>query len=247
VSSAKVISRPNYTFLNPAATTNFTTRQITRGTTNLDPFRATQSDIGIEWYFNEESLLSATLFNKDIRSFIIQGANKSRIIDDGIEFILSEPGQGLGGEIQGAELQYQQQMGEFGWSANFTYTEGFGLQDKGEEAGGIVEVDLPGLSKFSYNLSAFYENDLVSTRLAYTYRDDFIAESTGIGGNTSWDSHGFLDGNITWHANENFDVSIESTNILDESTTQRLSTDFDAMRLSAENGRNIYLKVSYRL
>lgn len=247
MSSAKVISRPNYTFMNPAASTNITTRQITRGTVKLDPFRASQSDIGIEWYFNEESLLSATIFNKDIRSFIIQGANKSRIDNGGVEFILNEPGQGLGGEIQGAEFQYQQQMGNYGWSANLTYSEGFGLQDKGADAGGIAEVALPGLSKFSYNLTAFYEDDNVSGRLAYTYRDDFIAQSTGIGGNTSWDAHGFLDANVTWHATDQIDVSLEATNLLEETTTQRLSTDFNAMRLAADNGRNLYLKVSYRL
>ncbi|NQY89037.1 MAG: TonB-dependent receptor [Colwellia sp.] len=248
VSAAKVISRPNYTFLNPAANVVENTRQISRGTVALDPFRATQADIGVEWYFNEESLVSATLFNKDIQSFITPGANKSTIIrpSDGVEFILNEPGQGLGGQIQGVELQYQQQMGNFGWSANFTYTEGFGLQDLGEENGGIVKKDLAGLSKYSYNLSAYYENDVISTRLAYTYRDDFIAESTGIGGATLWDAHGFLDGNITWHATENLDVSLESTNLLDESTTQRLSTAFDSMRLSAENGRNVYFKVAYR-
>jgi len=244
VSSAKVISRPNYTFLNPAASTNETTRQITRGTVKLDPYRATQSDLGIEWYFNDESLFSATLFNKDIRSFVIQGANKSRIINNGNEYILNEPAQGLGGEIQGLELQYQQQLGDFGWAANATYSEGFGLQQTDD---GIKETDLPGMSKLSYNLSAYYETDQYSARVAYTFREDFIAQSTGIGGNTLWDSHGFVDANITWHATENVDVSFEATNLTDESTTQRLTTDYNAMRLSGENGRNLYLKVSYRM
>lgn len=246
VSAAKVISRPNYTFLNPAASTNVTTRQIVRGTVKLDPYRATQSDIGVEWYFNEESLVSATLFNKDIRSFVIQGANTSTITNpaDGLDYILNEPAQGLGGEIQGLELQYQQQLGDFGWSANATYTEGFGLQQTDD---GITEVDLPGMSKLSYNLSAYYETDQFATRIAYTHREDFIAQSTGIGGNTLWDAHGFLDANFTWHATENIDVSLEATNLTDESTTQRLSTAYDAMRLSAENGRNMFLKVSYRM
>ncbi|WP_340677145.1 TonB-dependent receptor [Paraglaciecola sp.] len=246
-SASKVISRPNYTFMNPAATTNLNTLQITRGTVTLDPFRATQADIGIEWYFNDESLLSATIFKKDIQSFIIQGANKSTIVNDGLTFTLNEPGQGLGGQIQGAEFQYQQQMGNFGWSANLTYSDGFGEQDMGADAGGIVEIDLPGLSKYSYNLTAFYENETFSGRIAYTYRDNFIAQSTGIGGNTSWDAHGFMDANVTWHATESISVSLEATNLLEETTTQRLSTEYDAMRLAADNGRNLYLKVSYRL
>jgi iron complex outermembrane receptor protein len=244
VSAAKVISRPNYSFLNPAANVNETTKRISKGTVKLDPYRANQYDIGLEWYFNEESLVSATLFSKDISSFIIPGANESRVQYQGEEYILSEPGQGLGGQLEGVELQYQQQMGEFGWSANLTYTDGFGLQNTGEE---VVKVDLAGMSKLSYNLSAFFENDLVSTRIAYTYRDEFIAQSTGIGGNTGWDAHGFLDANVTWHATDSIDVSLEATNILEETTTQRFVSEFDAMRLAADNGRNVYLKVSYRL
>ena len=244
ISAAKVISRPNYSFLNPAASVNETTKQISKGTVKLDPYRANQYDIGLEWYFNEESLLSATLFSKDISSFIIPGANEEKVQYKGEEYILTTPGQGLGGQLEGVELQYQQQMGEFGWSANLTYTDGFGLQDTGDT---IEKLPLAGMSKLSYNLSAFYETDLVATRIAYTYRDEFIAQSTGIGGNTGWDAHGFLDANITWHATEGLDVSLEATNILEETTTQRFVSEFDAMRLAADNGRNVYLKVSYRL
>ena len=244
MSAAKVISRPNYSFLNPAAGVNTTTKRISKGSVKLDPYRATQFDIGLEWYFNEESLVSATLFNKDIRSFIIPGANETKTQYLGETYILVEPGQGLGGQLEGVEVQYQQQMGEFGWSANLTYTEGYGLQDNGIT---IEKTTLPGMSKMSYNLSAYYETDLVSTRIAYTYRDDFIAQSTGIGGNTGWDAHGFLDANVTWHATDNIDVSLEASNILEETTTQRFVSEFDAMRLAADNGRNVYLKVSYRL
>jgi iron complex outermembrane receptor protein len=247
ISAAKVISRPNYSFLNPAASVNNETKNITRGSVALDPYRATQSDIGIEWYFNEESLISATLFNKDIRSFIIPGANQTRIDVDGEVFILNEPGQGLGGQLQGVEAQYQQQMGAFGWSANATYAEGFGLEDAGVDGGGIVEKPLPGMSKLSVNLSAYYENDDFSARVAYTHREDFIAPSTGIGGNTSWDSYGIVDASATWHATDNLDVSIEGANLFSVETTQRFSEGFTAMRLAAENGRNVYLKVSYRL
>ncbi|AOW77767.1 TonB-dependent receptor [Colwellia sp. PAMC 20917] len=247
LSAAKVMSRPNYSFLNPAASVNETTRSIARGSIALDPYRANQYDIGLEWYFNEESLLSATLFSKDIRSFIINGANESTVDVNGVDYILREPGQGLGGELQGIEGQYQQQMGQFGWSANITYTEGFGLQNLGADGGGIVERPLPGMSKLSYNLSAYYETDLISARVAYTYRDDFIAPSTGIGGNTTWDAHGFFDANVTWHATENLDVSVEGSNLFEETTTQRFGEGFTAMRLAADNGRNVFLKVSYRL
>lgn len=244
VSAAKVMSRPNYTFMNPASTITDTTRQISRGTVDIDPYRASQADIALEWYFNEESLLSVALFNKDIKSFIVQGGKQSSFEQDGVTWFVSEPSQGLGGQIEGVEFQYQQQYNNLGWAANVTYSDGHGLVDQG---GNIVKDDLPGLSKLAYNLTAYYEDDLIATRVTYTYRDDYIAESTGIGGNTFWDAHGFLDASFTWHATDNLDLTVEATNLLDESTTQRLAGAYDAMRLAAENGRNLYLKASFRM
>jgi len=250
MSAAKVMARPNYTFLNPASSYNATTLTYSRGSVELEPYRATQADIGIEWYFNESSLFSAALFNKDLSSFIIAGGKNTTIQVGGQNRIVSEPVQGLGGKIEGLEVQYQQSFGNFGAQANFTYADGHGLANVLDADGalaGVEKMGLPGLSKFSYNLTGYYEDETFAVRLAYTYRDDYIAESTGIGGNTLWDAHGFLDASATWHFNENLDFSLDATNLLEETTTQRLDGAFNAMRLTAENGRNVYFKVSYRL
>ena len=243
MSAAKVMSRPNYTFMNPASSYNETTQTYTRGSVDLDPYRANQADIGIEWYFNASSLISASLFSKDIKSFIIQGGNVSTIIVDGQTRFVSAPAQGLGGQIEGLEVQYQQSFGEFGVLANLTYADGYGLQ---ESDGQIIKAGLPGLSNLTMNLTGYYESDLFSVRAAYNYRDDYLAESTGIGGTTLWDAHGYVDLSATWHINENLDLSLEMTNLFEESTTQRLDGAFDAMRLAADNGRNSYLKLAYR-
>ncbi|MCO7188415.1 TonB-dependent receptor [Pseudoalteromonas sp. XMcav2-N-2] len=245
ISAAKVMSRPNYTFMNPASSYNETTRTYTRGSVDIDPYRASQADIGIEWYFNESSLISATLFNKDIKSFIVQGGNVSTITvgDDTAPRFVSEPAQGLGGQIEGVEFQYQQTFGEFGVLANVTYADGHGLRQINDK---IEKEDLPGLSQWSMNLTGYYETDLYSVRLAYNYRDQYLAESTGIGGTTLWDEHSYVDASATWHINDQLDLSIEMTNIFEETTTQRLSSAYSAMRLAAENGRNTYLKLSYR-
>lgn len=247
-SASKVMSRPNYTYMNPASSYNDTTRTYTRGSIDLDPYRATQADIGIEWYFNESSLFSATLFNKDITSFVVPGGKVTTFQVDGETRLIRENVQGLGGKIEGIEFQYQQSFGDFGVLANVTYAEGYGLTNQVDGAGALVGVrkeGLPGLSKLTYNLTGYYETELMSVRLAYNYRDDYIAESTGIGGNAFWDAHAFLDLSATWHVNENVDLSLEATNLLEETTVQRLNV-YNAMRLHADNGRNTYLKVSYR-
>ncbi|NTS76742.1 TonB-dependent receptor [Catenovulum sp. SM1970] len=257
-SAARVMSRPNYTFLLPSFDFDDLRQTYTQGSADIDPYRATQMDLGVEWYFSEDGLASATIFSKDIQSFIISGGQKTTQNIGGVDRDVFTPAQGLGGKIEGIELQYQQNFGNFGVIANFTYADGEGqrnvtgevIDENGEShttLEGVETAPLPGTSKYSYNLTGFYEDDLISARLAYTYRDDFLGQSTGIGGNVLWDGHGFLDGGVTWHVTEQIDLSFEATNLLGEVTVQRLDTAYDAMRLSADNGTNYYLKASFRM
>ena len=45
-------------------------KTVTAGNPELDPYRAKAYDLGVEWYFAQESLLSLALFYKDIDSFV---------------------------------------------------------------------------------------------------------------------------------------------------------------------------------
>ncbi|NRA61648.1 MAG: TonB-dependent receptor [Psychrobium sp.] len=249
-SAARVMSRPNYTFLLPSFSYDSVRNEMSRGSVDLDPYRATQMDLGLEWYFNDEGLASASIFSKDIQSFIVANGQQSVQKVSGVDILVRSPSQGLGGKIQGIELQYQQNFGNFGVLVNYTYADGYGKRNVLDEDGKLVgtkNVDLPGNSRNTYNVTGFYENELISTRLAYTYRDAYLGQSTGIGGNVVWDAHAFLDGSVTWHVTENIDVSFDATNLLGEVTVQRLDTAYDAIRLSADNGRNFFIRASYRL
>ncbi|MDC7685178.1 TonB-dependent receptor [Asticcacaulis sp. BYS171W] len=76
VGAAKVMSRPNLSMLSPSvsaisipntgATTGAT---MTVGNTKLNPYRATNYDLSVEWYFAKGSILSLALFTKDIKSY----------------------------------------------------------------------------------------------------------------------------------------------------------------------------------
>ena len=246
MSAARVMSRASYSSLSPSFTVfNTTTSQLGRGDPGLDPFRATQTDMGFEWYFEEEAMLAMAFFTKDIASFI--GSKQEQVVVNvagtPTTFTLTSPSQGQGGKVQGVEIQYQQTFGNFGAITNLTLSNG-----KGKDASGN-NVDLPGNSRSAYNLTGFYENDIISARLTYTWRDEFIAPSTGIGGNVVWDDFGFLDTNVTWHLNESIDLSLEATNLLDETTTQRLgpTSGFTSMRVLSNNGTNYYMKASFRM
>jgi len=70
--AAKVMSRPGLGSLTPGATVAVAggARTISSGNPNLDPIRATNVDLGFEWYFSEGAMAGIGLFYKDIESFV---------------------------------------------------------------------------------------------------------------------------------------------------------------------------------
>ena len=75
--AAKVMARPLLgnlapsitAFSVPTAAGATTGGSITLGNPKLEPFRATNLDFGIEWYFARDALFSVAVFHKDISSF----------------------------------------------------------------------------------------------------------------------------------------------------------------------------------
>ena len=75
--ASRVISRPTLTDLSPAQsiTSNPGNERISRGNPDLLPFRASQIEAGLEWYYDDLSILSGTFFYKSIDSFITRGVS----------------------------------------------------------------------------------------------------------------------------------------------------------------------------
>ncbi|MGS7457299.1 TonB-dependent receptor domain-containing protein, partial [Mycobacterium tuberculosis] len=74
--ASKVMARPMLANLAPNVTaisvpSNGATvgGSLTVGNPKLDPFRATNLDLSLEWYFAPGALVSLAVFNKDISSF----------------------------------------------------------------------------------------------------------------------------------------------------------------------------------
>ena len=106
--------------------------QITLGNPYLDPFKANNYDLSLEWYFSDEGLLGAAYFHKDILnnpqavrssgplsdalkggvyedyvSSITDAALRSHIANGG-QFLITQQRNAPGGYIRGFELTYQQ-------------------------------------------------------------------------------------------------------------------------------------------
>lgn len=205
-SIARVMSRAQFHHLMPSTNYNVTQAQGQGGNANLDPYRAAQFDVSLEWYFDDAGLASIALFNKEVESFIEFERKLER--HEGILMSIDRPNNGAGGSIRGVELSYQQTLAYgFGLIANYTYVDGkrdnaeVGLRDK-----------VPGTSKHSTNLTAYYENHQFSVRLSYNYRTQF---ATGVG-ETMMDNYGQLDGSLTVKLSDNLDAQFEFINLTDE-------------------------------
>ncbi len=247
-SASKVLSRPGYTSMNPALAYDFTTKKASSGDPTLDPYRATQIDMGVEWYFTDSAIASASVFTKDIGSFLNNVKTIEPITDSHgtFNYEVTKPSQGSGGKIQGIEIQYQQNFGNFGAIANYTYVDSSGKDASGKK------VALAGTSRNSYNLTGYYEQDIFSVRLAYTNRSEFLAEGLGIGGSETYAGQEFLDGTATWHVTENVDLSFDVQNALGEVTTTSIpnagvGASGNTLRVSNDNGTRYFLKASFKM
>jgi iron complex outermembrane recepter protein len=211
--AAKVMSRPALGILTPGGTVNVSgnNRVATLGNPGIDPTRATNYDLGLEWYFARESLLSLALFYKDIESRP-QGISLTNQVFTGNPFAIPDSvaiaacgaiancspdlpiwtfnttANGEGGELQGFEFSYQQPFtflpgfwGNFGAILNYT-----GVESTIDYTNPLTNTqetaDLTGLSKKAYNATLYYETQRFGARVSAAYRDEYLDPVNGVPG-----------------------------------------------------------------
>ena len=197
------------------------------GNPELDPTRAENLDLSLEWYFGGASAVTATLFDISIDSFIGSGSVQIDEPDaDGIyrgPWRFNAPVQGKGGEVQGLELATRVAFADFteGFISNFGMDVNYTMSDSSQERKGVNGKELPFLnnSEDTYNLVGWFENENWSARLAYNFRSERLVAY----GNPTiaeqalyQDDYGQLDMNVTWDVTDNVAVYVNGSNILEE-------------------------------
>lgn len=218
--ASRVMTRPTLSDLSPAQgiLTNPGNEQITHGNPDLKPFRATQIQAGLEWYFDRYSLLSGQVFYKNIDSFVALTTTPQQV--DEITFQVTEPTNGKGASVKGAELGYRQVFAHLpgvlsglGAQASGTYVESdanYANQVTGTHYG------LEGLSKWSYSLVGFYEKYGIQARLAYTWRSKFLQQANGRNGLPLYfASYGQLDASLSYDLTPNITLTADALNVTD--------------------------------
>lgn len=184
-------TRPSYGQLNPAFSLNRNTDTSSGGNASryaffgsggnpdLQPLTSKNYDATIEYYFGRNGAVSGAVFYRDLFGFI---SNYTRDVNDPTYGLIqiSRPENAGSGKIKGFEISGQTffdflpgWLSGFGAQANLTYVD---AKNQLPRALGAAQplVPLTGLSKWTYNISGFYEREKVSLRLSYNYRSSYI-------------------------------------------------------------------------
>jgi len=198
------------------------------GNPALNPWRSTNYGASLELYINSTSMVNLELFRIDVASFITTGGvtNCNLPDEDGVVrhhcIAITEPIQGTGNTIQGAEFDYRQ---------GFTFLPGL-LRNTGMEFNATYapsntgKYDLAGNkipffdnSTESGNLILWYQDKRFETRLAYNYRSKRAVEDSvgGVLGLEMYEApQHYLDASASYRFSKYAQVFVDATNLTNE-------------------------------
>jgi iron complex outermembrane recepter protein len=77
--AAKTMARPDYTDMVPRVILNTGALTGTAGNPNIDPYRATQEDLSIEWYPSRDTAYSLAIYNKNLKNVIVDNPTQETL------------------------------------------------------------------------------------------------------------------------------------------------------------------------
>ena len=164
------------------------------GNPSLRPYRATAFDLNFEKYFGRSGFVAAQLFHKTLHNYIytqevpfdfsIYPAPEGDTVYDP-NGRLSQPINGEGGKIYGAELAatlpfdtFTSALEGFGVTGGVSYTKSEIAPSPGEDPS-----DIPGYSRWVANGTAYFERGGFNIRGSARYRSTFQGDFSGFGAN----------------------------------------------------------------
>jgi TonB-dependent receptor len=252
--AAKVLARPDLGSVSPTTSLNIVSFTASQGNPNLNPYRATQFDTSLEWYFAPASVLSAAAFYKDVNSFTVN-VTTSQFFNNppnSGNYLVTQPQNGSNGSIKGLEIGYQQVFQDMpkifdGLGGGLSYTF---VESDTPIVNAVTQVfdPIPGLSKHSLNATLFLEQDWGNVRLTYNWRSKYLdkVQSSAVGGDLYQGSYGQLDFSSQFVLTDQIKLNIEAVNLTKQPETA-YSVFPNRFRDYSVNDRRIYFGVSASL
>lgn len=231
--ATKTLSRANLTDVAPRIT--FTSLRpgnlaASGGNPELRPFKSTNFDGSLEWYYQKAGYLTAGVFYKRIDDFIVSSlgaetfkvANAAGNFTGGVaNFNVLRPRNAQSADVYGLEVGFQHTFDYLpapfdglGVTANATF-----VDSKANLTAASSTFALEGLGN-SQNLVGFYAKGPIEVRIAYNHRDGFVSTAAnGTGGDPIFTkSQGQFDAQARYAVSSNFSVFVEGTNLNDAKT-----------------------------
>jgi TonB-dependent receptor len=204
--AAKQVARPRVDELRAALDFSLSSAGVPSangGNPRLDPWRANALDLSYEKYFGTKAYVAAAAYYKDLRSYIYKQSKDfdftsfvagvpSTTLVTATTGQFTAPYNGQGGKLKGIELAASlplnlmtPALNGFGVvvSASFNQSNIKIQAPDSSTSVGSGDIDLPGLSKQVYNLTAYYEAHGFEARINVRKRTDYIGEIANFNGN----------------------------------------------------------------
>ncbi|WP_312238486.1 TonB-dependent receptor [Stenotrophomonas sp.] len=264
--ASKVIARPGYTSIAAPGSLSYVSeeysndRRVAGGTDtpgwyghgsnkNLEPFEATQFDIGLEWYFQPGAVAGAALFRKNVDNFTVPVVRDQQMTVGGQTVTVQKyetEANGRDGVSQGVELygQYTFGMG-FGVQANYTYND-TNLASIVLDGQNIGSSPLVGSAKNQANVTLFYENQKFLARASYNRRGEVVGGL--VNGLTQYsEPYDQLDLNAAYNLTDALTLTASVLNATKSEQRIYLGSDSKARLISnTYTGRQLYFGVNWK-
>ncbi len=242
------------------------------GNPQLRPYIADGVDLSVEHYFSPGGYVALAGYYKDLKDYVNESSSfvadfsqflnevPDDLVDDlgTTDGIVSGPTNEGDGEILGAEFSFAVPFGDFaeplrglGVLGSVSYTDSEVTLTEGADA-----IQVPGLSKWVGNATAYFERGGFESRVSYRYRDEFLAEVSGISANRLFrtaKSEGIVDAQIGYRFEEGgpldgLSVSLQALNLTDEPFITLDGDGSDERRVIdyQSYGRTYLIGASYR-
>ena len=268
--AAKVMARPALNQLTPGGTVAQGVADVTLTVGNpfLDPIRATNYDLSVEWYPYSGALFSFALFHKSIESFVQTTRERlpfsetgfpDSILPTGVspttDVIFTSSRNTPGGDLDGFEITLQTPFSflpapfdDFGGLVNYTQVESEVEYIVSATLGTTTRQPIVGQSPSSWSTTLYYENGPFEARVSGTYRDEYLIRVPGANSNDVEGKAESLnvDFSVSYDIGDNVTLSLEGINLTDQFDERWINSQRQNNLNYEHTGREFVFGARYR-
>jgi len=253
-----------------------TQRSVSSGNPFLLPTRSKNYDLGVEWYFAPESMISIAGFRKEL-STQVQTLVGSAIYtslglpidlvktacgplygascNENMEWSTSTPVNGPGGPLTGYEVSYQQPftflpglLQYFGFIGSYTHVAS--KMDYVDKNGNVLATaSLTNLSPSSSSATLYFEKDAFHARVSVAKRAGYLTTATN-DANLNYQNGTAgttnVDAQVSYQINEHFKVTLDMLNLTNQADDQWVDATDNRDSYYHQTGRQYNLGVNYK-